>query len=117
MSFDAVLLDLDGTVYHEDHPLPGAVELIRRLQTLNKPFACLTNSTTSPQRISQRLARMNLSVDTTHVWSAGAAACQYVLEHFNAATESPGVATPGLSRQRPRVFNLASDGVQELLDG
>ena len=28
--FDAVLLDLDGTIYHEEHALPGAVELIRR---------------------------------------------------------------------------------------
>jgi HAD superfamily hydrolase (TIGR01450 family) len=103
LSFDAVLLDLDGTVYHEDHPLPGAVELIRRLQAANKPFACLTNSTTSPERISQRLARMDLRVDPSHVWSAGAAACDYVLHRF--------------TNPRPRVFNLASDGVQELLEG
>ena len=31
-AYDAVLLDLDGTIYFEEHALPGAVELIRRLQ-------------------------------------------------------------------------------------
>src|SRR6476620_4143877 len=47
---------------------------------------------------------MDLRVDASHVWSAGAAACDYVLHRFH-------------HPPRPRVFNLASDGVQELLDG
>ena len=45
-----VLLDLDGTVYHEDHPLAGAVELIRKLQNEKRRFACLSNSAASPLR-------------------------------------------------------------------
>jgi ribonucleotide monophosphatase NagD (HAD superfamily) len=45
--YQAVLLDLDGTVYHEDHALPGAVELIRRLQREGRTYACMTNSTSS----------------------------------------------------------------------
>jgi len=36
----------------EEHALPGAVELIRRLQRDGKPYACLTNSTSSPERIA-----------------------------------------------------------------
>ena len=50
-----MLLDLDGTIYHEDQALPGAVELIHRLQREGRTYACLTNSTSSPQRISARL--------------------------------------------------------------
>src|SRR5687767_15211400 len=77
--YDAVLLDLDGTVYHEEHALPGAVELIRRLQAKNKPYACLTNSTLSPPQLRARLARMGVAVDPLHIYTAGAATCDYVL--------------------------------------
>jgi 4-nitrophenyl phosphatase len=100
--YDAVLLDLDGTVYHEEHALPGAVELIRRLQAKGKPYACLTNSTLSPQQLSARLARMGVGVDPLHIYTAGAATCDYVLERFGPSG---------------RIFNLATDGVHEMLDG
>src|SRR5436309_7224933 len=60
--FAAILLDLDGTVYHEEHALPGAIDLIRRLQRENRKFACLTNSTTSPDRIAARLLRMGVDL-------------------------------------------------------
>ncbi len=99
----AVLLDLDGTIYHEEHPLPGAVELIRVLQSRRTPFACLTNSTTSPANIAQRLARMGVDVPESAIYTAARAACDFVLETF------PN--TP------PRVFNLASEGVHDMLDG
>jgi 4-nitrophenyl phosphatase len=105
--YQAVLLDLDGTVYHEDHALPGAIELIRRLQSSDRPFACLSNSTTSPARIVTRLAQMGVTLPADRVYTAAAAAADYVLAHF------PG---PGKSG-RPRVYNLATEGVQELLDG
>ncbi len=54
-NYAAVLLDLDGTIYHDERPLPGAIELIRKLQAEGRKFACLSNSTSSPYRISQRL--------------------------------------------------------------
>src|SRR5205814_30858 len=57
-NYEAVLLDLDGTVYHEEEALPGAIELIRRLQGEGRRFACLSNSTSSPGRIAARLRRM-----------------------------------------------------------
>jgi 4-nitrophenyl phosphatase len=100
--YDAILLDLDGTVYYEEHPLPGAVELIRRLQAEGRRYACLTNSTTSPQQLSARLARMGVTVDPDHIYTAAAATCDYVLQRFGAF---------------PRVFNLSTDGVHEMLDG
>lgn len=105
--YEAVLLDLDGTVYHEDHALPGAVELIRRLQERGRKYACLTNSTSSPDRIAARLAGMGVEVDPAHIYPAASAAADYVIEHF------AGAAPAG----RPRVFNLATEGIHELLDG
>ncbi len=101
--FDAVLLDLDGTVYHEEHPLPGAVELIHRLQGAKRTYACLTNSTSSPERVVARLARMRVDVTPAHVYTAAAAAVDFLLDRFAAAP--------------PNVFNLATEGVHDLLDG
>jgi len=102
--FAAILLDLDGTVYHEEHALPGAVELIRRLQQRGRTYACLTNSTSSPQRISARLKRMGVGVDPAHIYTAAAATADYVLDRF-------------AGRPIPRVFNLSTEGIHEMLDG
>lgn len=99
--YQAVLLDLDGTVYHEEHALPGAIELIRRLQQQRRTLACITNSTTSPQRLVKRLSHMGVELQHADVYTAAAAAADYVLERFGPV---------------PHVFNLATEGVHELLD-
>jgi HAD superfamily hydrolase (TIGR01450 family) len=133
-AYQAVLLDLDGTVYHEEHALPGAVELIRRLQRGGRPYACLTNSTSSPTRLAERLRRMGVDVDPAHIYTAAAATCDYVLQRFgdpaaaavmsNAPGAGSGSATPPPHHsitppipRPPRVFNLSTEGVHEMLDG
>jgi 4-nitrophenyl phosphatase len=103
-AFEAVLLDLDGTVYHEEHALPGAVELVARLRAQGRKFACLTNSTSSPQRIADRLNRMGIEIDPGHVYTAAAATADYVMQTFGAA-------------RPPRVFNLSTEGIEEMLQG
>ncbi len=100
--FDAVLLDLDGTVYHEEYSLPGAPDLVRSLQARKMKFACLSNSTTSPLRVLQRLMRMGMDMDPSNIYTAAAAAADYILHEF-----------PG----RPRVFNCATEGIQDMLNG
>jgi 4-nitrophenyl phosphatase len=106
--YDAVLIDLDGTLYKEQadgaHVLPGAVELIKRLRDRGQRFACLTNSGASPVQLSQRLAGFGAAVEEERIWSCSAAACQYVLQRFG-------------SSRRPRVLNLASEGTHALLEG
>ena len=101
--FAAVLLDLDGTLYHEEHVLPGAVALVRRIQAEGRPYACLTNSTTSAPRLRARLARMGIDMPAANIYTAAQAAADYVLATF------PGAP--------PRVFNLATEGLHEILDG
>lgn len=78
------------------------MELIRALQAENRKFACLSNSTTSPLRVMQRMVRMGVDVDPSNIYTAAAAAADYILHEF-----------PG----RPRVFNLATEGIQEMLHG
>ena len=137
-AFEAVLLDLDGTVYFEEHALPGAVDLIRRLQGERRKYACLTNSTSNPERIAARLGRMGVQVDPAHIYTAAAAACDYVMERFagqsalaevgsdgvggdgvntNLQPRHPVTPHPVTSPKKPRVFNLSTEGVHEMLDG
>jgi len=101
-AYAAVLLDLDGTLYHEDHVLPGAVALVERLRREGRTLACLTNSTTSPARLGARLAGMGIDVPESGIYTAAAAAADYVAHHYG---------------PRPRVFNLATEGLEEMLDG
>jgi HAD superfamily hydrolase (TIGR01450 family) len=102
--YQSVLLDLDGTVYHEDHPLPGAVDLIRQLQNRRQNFACLSNSTSSPMRVVERLAAMGVEIEPDRIYTAAAATADYVMQRIKT---SP----------RPRVYNLATEGIQEMLEG
>jgi HAD superfamily hydrolase (TIGR01450 family) len=104
--YHAVLLDLDGTVYYEDHPLPGATQLIRRLIDQRVNFACISNSTTSPMRIMTRLEQMGVEVDLDRIYTAAAAAADYVVAHFKRKDGS-----------RTRIYNLATDGLEEMLEG
>jgi HAD superfamily hydrolase (TIGR01450 family) len=104
-SYAAVLLDLDGTIYHEDHALPGAVKLVRLLQEKGHRFACLSNSTSSPQRIMTRLQTMGLALRPEQIYTAASAACDFILAHL--PRKEP----------RPRIFNLSSEAVGEMLEG
>lgn len=100
--FDAVLIDLDGTVWHEEVPLPGAIELIARLQARNQKFAFVTNSGLSPARLRERLGRMGATVDDSRFYSAASACCDYVRQHFPKGTQA---------------FNVGAAAYEELLGG
>ena len=101
--YGAILLDLAGTIYHEDHPLPGAIELIHRFRREGRRFACCTNSTQSPQRVVQRLKSMGVGLELDDVYTAAAAAADYAMQRFGAA-------------RRPRLYNLATQGLHALLN-
>jgi HAD superfamily hydrolase (TIGR01450 family) len=100
--FQAVLLDLDGTLCAEDKPLPGATELVRKLLAADRVIACLSNSTQSPRRIGRRLSENGMEFPPELIYTASASAVDYLLETFG---------------PKPRIFNLSTEGVQEMLDG
>jgi ribonucleotide monophosphatase NagD (HAD superfamily) len=100
-AYDAVLLDLDGTVYYEDDPLPGAIDLLHRLTARGQIVACPTNSTQSPQRLVARLTAMGAPLPAERIFTAAQAAVEYCLERF---------------APRPRIYNLATEGIAEMLE-
>ncbi|AGA89046.1 putative sugar phosphatase of HAD superfamily [Thioflavicoccus mobilis 8321] len=75
----AILLDMDGVLYHGEQPLPGAATFLERLA--ETPCVLVTNNPIrSPEQITERLATMGLprpepaailtSADATSRWLA-----------------------------------------------
>lgn len=120
--FEAVLLDLDGTIYREDHVLPGAVELVKNLHAQGKKFACLSNSTFSPAHVNQRLRHMGIDIETEQIYTAAAAAVDYVMDRRSCRVRTAdhehlsGPQCGPYTTSLPRIFNLATEGVQEMLE-
>jgi len=104
--YQAVLLDLDGTIYREQNVLPGAVALVQRLRADGRKFACLSNSNASPLQIVIRLGEMGVELEPDQIYTAAAAAADYVVQQIKPQTGN-----------RPRVFNLSSEGMHDMLEG
>ena len=67
----AYLLDLDGTLYSGDAPIPGAVEAIVRLRGRGVPFRLVTNTTTRSRRmLVERLAGYGFDVQAEEIVTA-----------------------------------------------
>ena len=59
----AVLLDLDGVLYVEDEPIPGAIEAVALLPDRGLRLRFATNTTSRPRRdILARLERLGIPV-------------------------------------------------------
>lgn len=94
--FDAVLFDMDGTLYREHAALPGADRLISHLRRINKRVACVTNnSANTSDELSARLAQMGVTMPAGDIFTACHAMVDVILRigHEGGRT--------------PRVFNFA----------
>jgi HAD superfamily hydrolase (TIGR01458 family) len=73
---EAIIFDLDGTLYSNDEPLPGAVEVVRALQARHLPLRFLTNTTSRGRAaLGARLREMGFPIADRDVfgppWAAG----------------------------------------------
>lgn len=67
----AFLLDLDGTLYTDAGPVPGAVEALAELRRRGVPFRCVTNTTRrSRRRLAERLAGYGFTVAPDEIVTA-----------------------------------------------
>lgn len=106
-AYPAVFLDLDGTLFHDAVPLPGAVALVHRLQRERVPFACLTNSGSSPASVKQRMDAVGIELDPGCIYTAATAACDYIRSHLPRSGPS----------RKPRLYHLAGESCAQLLAG
>lgn len=80
--YQAILFDLDGTLISGGKALPGAAELLQRLQADHTPYACLTNDSCHSVSEKQRLLEQaGLPVTPAEIVSCGCALSDLAARH------------------------------------
>jgi phospholysine phosphohistidine inorganic pyrophosphate phosphatase len=78
---EAVLLDLDGTLYVGDAPIPGAVDAVRALAARGIPRRYLTNTTRIARRdVAARLAALGFPATDDELFTPALAAVRWLAE-------------------------------------
>jgi NagD protein len=92
----AFIVDMDGVLYHGNRLLRGAAEFVDWLKKEGKRFLFLTNSSErSPIELSQKLARLGISVAPDNFYTSALATASFL------ASQKPGgsayvIGEPGL---------------------
>jgi HAD superfamily hydrolase (TIGR01458 family) len=77
-AIDALLLDLDGVLYVEDEPVPGAREAVAELRERGLALRFVTNTTARPRRrILERLERLGFALDPAELSTPAALAVRH----------------------------------------
>ncbi|WP_433946854.1 TIGR01457 family HAD-type hydrolase [Paenibacillus sp. SN-8-1] len=80
-AWKAFLIDLDGTLYHGTHMIPGADELIREFNDRGIPLLFVTNnSSRTPEDVAEHLSNMGIPADADQVCTSAVAAAHYIAE-------------------------------------
>lgn len=77
----ALILDMDGVLYHGDRPVAGAREAVRWLRGKGKKLIFSTNNSVSTRAAySRKLARMGISARESEIVTSGYATAVYLRE-------------------------------------
>ena len=75
----AFLCDMDGVIYHGNELIPHVDRFVRWLEREGKDYLFLTNgSGKSPRELSEKLARMGLSVSEEHFYTSALATASFL---------------------------------------
>ena len=73
------LTDMDGVLVHENHPIPGASELLQQWRDQGKPYLVLTNNSIfTPRDLSARLRASGLEVPEESIWTSALATADFL---------------------------------------
>ncbi len=77
------LTDMDGVLVHENHPVPGASELLQQWRDEKKPYLVLTNNSIfTPRDLSARLKASGLDVPESAIWTSALATADFLKEQI-----------------------------------
>ncbi len=80
--YSALLFDAYGVLSYSVGALPGAVELIDRLNRIEKPYYVLTNDASAlPESRAARYRKVGLNVDAERIITSGSLLRGYFAEH------------------------------------
>jgi NagD protein len=75
------LMDMDGVLVREEHPIPGAGDFIARLSELKIPFLVLTNNSIYTRRdLAARLSASGLEVPEQSIWTSALATADFLAD-------------------------------------
>lgn len=78
-AYKGYLIDLDGTIYRGSEPIPEAIEFVKQLKEKGIPYLYVTNnSTTTPEKVAERLERMGAPAAPENVLTTSQAAARYI---------------------------------------
>ncbi len=73
------LMDMDGVLVREEHPIPGAAEFLAWLRERELPFLVLTNNSIYTRRdLTARLAASGLDVPEESIWTSALATADFL---------------------------------------
>ncbi len=75
------LMDMDGVLVREQHPIPGADRFLARLRDRGRRFVVITNNSIyTPRDLSARLRRSGLDVPEEAIWTSALATARFLSE-------------------------------------
>ncbi|MDV6013440.1 HAD-IIA family hydrolase [Haloechinothrix sp. LS1_15] len=84
---DAVLLDLDGTIHHGNHPVPGVGEVLTTVREQGVAVRFVTNNAaTGPAGVAERLTALGVPADSHEVTTSAQAAAMLLAERLPAVS-------------------------------
>ena len=87
LSFDSVLLDLDGVVYAGPHAVPGAVEALAELESRGIPFGYVTNNASrAAAEIADHLLELGLPARPEVVTTSAGVAARAMADELGAGS-------------------------------
>ena len=104
--YDVLLLDAYGVLVHSAGALPGAAELVGRLNTEGKPYYILTNDASKlPTTSATRYRGYGLAIDAERIITSG-----LLLEHHFAAHHLDGARCVVLGTEDSRQYVSPAGG-------
>jgi len=102
-AYDAVLFDLDGTVYHGTRVIPGAPEAVRAAREHGTPVRFVTNNASkAPDEVVAHLTGLGMPTETDEVHTSAQAGAQLLEERLEPGAEVLVVGTRSLADEVAR---------------
>lgn len=113
-TIQAVICDVDGTLWRGSRPLPGAQAFLQFLQGKGIPFVLATNNATRPpEHYCQRLAAAGVYVRAEQVVTAAAATAVYLRDRLPSGAAVYAIGESGLLQAlREASFTVAASAQQ-----
>ena len=138
-TYDAFLLDVDGVLVHDGHPLEGAAETFRLLQESGQVLILTNNSTRSRQQHARHLSELGFGIQPENVICSSAVVAEHLratsgatrvwpigeegLDHELRASGHEIVSNPGAAEwvvagmDRAITYKKLADGLHALTQG